>query len=467
MPYYAYKARDNQGDLVQGVIEAIDDSRAADSLFGSSLTPIDIRETEKPAAENRGDRRVVSFFAYKARNSRGELMKGVVESQDSAAVANLLMNTGLVPVDIVPTRAPADDRASRWVARLETRRVHSQDVQLFSRQMYTLLKAGVPILRALAALEESATHQSFARIIRDIRVSLDAGRELSSAMQRNPKAFSPFYQSLVRVGEVTGRLEEVFLRLFGYLEFEREMKARVKTALRYPSFVVSAMIMAIVVINVFVIPTFAKAYASFKTELPLMTRVLINSSKFTVDYWPILLGVIAGGIVGFKLYTRTRSGRYQWDRLKLKIPLAGPILIKASLARFSRSFALSTRSGVPIVSAMSIVGQTVDNVYITSRIEQMREGIERGESVLRTATTTGIFTPIVLQMIAIGEESGALDDLMDEIAQMYENEVDYELKTLASRIEPILIICLAIIVLILALGVFLPIWDLSGAALKH
>jgi MSHA biogenesis protein MshG len=467
MAYYAYKARDNRGELVHGVIEAIDDSRAADSLFDSSLTPIEIQETEKPAADNNADRRVVSFFAYKARNNRGELMKGVVESPDSAAVANLLMNTGLVPVDIVPTRAPEDDSASGWLARLEKRKVHSQDVQLFSRQMYTLLKAGVPIMRALAALEESASHKGFARVIRDIRTSLDAGRELSAAMQRNPKVFSPFYQSLIRVGEVTGRLEEVFLRLFGYLEFEREMKARVRTALRYPSFVVSAMTMAIVVINIFVIPTFAKAYASFKTELPLMTRILIASSKFTVDYWPILLGGAIGAGVGFKIYTGTKRGMYQWHKLKLKIPLAGPILTKAALARFSRSFALSTRSGVPIVSAMGIVAATVDNVYITSRIEQMKEGIERGESVLRTAATAGIFTPIVLQMISIGEESGALDDLMDEIAQMYENEVDYELKTLASRIEPILIICLATIVLILALGVFMPIWDLGGAAIKH
>lgn len=467
MPYYAYKARNSRGDLVRGIMDGADDGAVADELFSTGLTPIDIEETDKAADNSAEVRRTVTFFAYRARNARGELLKGVVESPDSLAVATLLMNTGLTPVDIIPAKPPSDLATRGILGRLSERKILSQDVQLFSRQMHTLLKAGVPILRALASLEESATNRSFARVIRDVRGSLDAGRELSAAMARNPKVFTPFYQSMIRIGEVTGRLEEVFDRLFGYLEFDREMRTRVKTALRYPSFVLSAMIVATGVINVFVIPAFAKVYASFNAKLPLMTRILIGASDFTVKYWPsIIIGAGAAGI-GLKLYTGTRSGRYRWHKLKLRMPLAGDILTKAALARFARSFALATRSGVPVVQALSVVAQTVDNVYIASRIEQMREGVERGESVLRVAATTGIFTPIVLQMISVGEETGSLDDLMDEIAQMYENEVDYELKTLASRIEPILIVFLGIIVLILALGVFLPIWDLSSAGMKR
>jgi MSHA biogenesis protein MshG len=340
-------------------------------------------------------------------------------------------------------------------------------VQLFSRQLYTLLKAGVPIMRGLAGLQESAINKSFAKVLQDIRESLDAGRELSAAMRRHPEVFSPFYLSMVRVGEMTGRLEEVFLRLFDYLEFDREMRERVRTALRYPIFVVVVMVIAMAIINLFVIPAFAKVYAGFNAELPFMTRVLITTSNLTVRFWPLLVALLIGAVVGFKMYTATPTGKYKWDKFKLRIPIAGKIILKATLARFARSFALSSKSGVPIVQGLNVVAQTVDNSYISSRIEQMRDGVERGESILRTAVTTGVFTPVVLQMVAVGEETGELDDLMDEIAAMYEREVDYELKTLASQIEPILIVCLGVLVLILALGVFLPIWDLGRVAFGH
>jgi MSHA biogenesis protein MshG len=405
------------------------------------------------------------FYAYKARNARGELMQGVLESADSNAVADQLMNTGVTPIEIVVTRKPVMEGDGNWWQRLTAEKVKPIDVQLFSRQMYTLLKAGVPIMRGLAGLQDSAINKSFARILKDVRESLDAGRELSAALRRHPEVFSLFYINMVRVGETTGRLEEVFLRLFDHLEFERDMRARVKSALRYPSFVIIAMVIAIGVINLFVIPAFAKVYAGFNAELPLMTKILIASSNFTVDYWPLLLAMMVGAVVAFKMYIETPVGRFKWDKIKLRFPVVGQIMLKAILARFARSFSLASKSGVPIVQGLNVVAQTVDNAYIESRIEQMRDGVERGESILRTAATTGVFTPVVLQMVAVGEESGALDDLMDEIAQMYEREVDYELKTLSANIEPILIVGLGILVLILALGVFLPIWDLGKAAM--
>ncbi|KQY01516.1 MSHA biogenesis protein MshG [Massilia sp. Root133] len=413
------------------------------------------------------------FFAYKGRNARGELMQGVLEGADSSAIADQLFGTGVTPLDITPTTrkattpgnaAGAND--SLW-ERLTRKKVTSIDVQLFSRQIYTLLKSGVPIMRGLAGLQESATNKSFARVIQDLRESLDAGRELSTAMRRHTECFTPFYLSMVRVGEMTGRLEEVFLRLFDHLEFDRDMRDRVKTAMRYPTFVIIAMIAAMVVVNVFVIPQFEKVFQSFHAELPLMTRILITTSRFTVEYWPVMLGAALAAFFGVRAWTRTVSGRLAWDRWKLRFPIAGKIIHKATMARFARSFALSIRSGVPIVQALSVVAQTADNAYLTMRLDQMRDGVERGESILRTATNAQVFTPIVLQMIAVGEESGSLDDLMDEIAQMYEREVDYELKTLSSQIEPILITFLGAMVLVLALGIFLPIWDLGKAALHH
>jgi MSHA biogenesis protein MshG len=405
------------------------------------------------------------FFAYKARNAQGELIEGILEGTDTSSVADTLRNTSLMPIDIIISKAQAKTIGDTWWTKLTEEKVKSIDVQLFSRQLYTLLKAGVPIMRGLAGLQESATNKTFAHVIQDLRTSLDAGRELSAAMLRHPKIFSPFYLSMVRVGEMTGRLEEVFLRLFDHLEFEREMGERVRTALRYPTFVVVAMAIAISVINLFVIPAFAKVYAGFNAELPLVTQILLKFSSFMVNYWGLLLAIIVGAYLGFRNYINTEAGGYRWDKLKLRFPIAGKIILKGTLARFSRSFALSSKSGVPIIQSLNVVAQTVDNSYIASRIIQMRDGIERGESILRTAVTAGVFTPVVLQMIAVGEETGDLDNLMEEIAHMYEREVDYELKTLSSQIEPILIISLGVLVLILALGVFLPIWDLGKVAM--
>ncbi|HSV16364.1 MAG TPA: type II secretion system F family protein, partial [Tepidisphaeraceae bacterium] len=252
-----------------------------------------------------------------------------------------------------------------------------------------------------------------------------------------------------------------------HIEFDRDMRGRVKSALRYPMFVCIAMLVAMLVVNIFVIPQFAKVFQSFHAELPLMTRILIAGSNFTKEYWYVIIGGLAGAVVAFTRWTATAAGSLVWDRWKLRLPIAGKIIHKATMARFARSFALSIRSGVPIVQALAVVAQTADNTYLSMRMDQMREGVERGESILRTATSADVFTPIVLQMIAVGEESGSLDDLMDEIAQMYEREVDYELKTLSSQIEPIMISFLGVMVLVLALGIFLPIWDLGKAALHN
>jgi len=409
----------------------------------------------------------VPFFAYKGRNSRGELMQGVLEGADSGAVADQLFGTGVTPVEITATSRAVSAMSGELTSwqKFSEKKVTSIDVQLFSRQMYTLIKSGVPMMRGLAGLQESSISPAFGRVIKDLRESLDAGRELSAAMRRHPECFSNFYLSMIRVGEMTGRLEEVFLRLYDHLEFDRDMRGRVKSALRYPVFVILAMVIAMGIINVFVIPQFVTVFAKFGAELPLMTRILIGTSNVTTRYWPLLLGVALAGFFGFRAWTATAPGLYTWDRHKLRLPIAGKIILKGTMARFARSFALSMKSGVPIVQALTVVSQTVDNAYLCARIEQMRDGVERGETILRTSTTAGVFTPIVLQMVAVGEETGSLEELMDEIAQMYEREVDYELKTLSAQIEPILISFLGAMVLVLALGIFLPMWDLGKVAM--
>jgi len=316
-------------------------------------------------------------------------------------------------------------------------------------------------------LQDAAINPAMRRVIADVRESLEAGRDLSQSLAKHPRVFSAFYLSMVRVGEATGRLEEIFFRLFEHLEFERYMREQVRSALRYPSFVVLAMAVAIVVVNIFVIPAFAKVFAGFGAQLPLMTRLLLGFSDFMLAYWPVLLALVIGGVLAFRAWQATVGGRYVWDRLSLKFPIAGKILHKAALSRFSRSFALGMRSGVPIMQALSNSAQTVDNSFIARRIEGMRENVERGESLLRASISSGIFTPIVLQMVAVGEESGAVDEMMDEIGDMYRQEVEYELKTLSQQIEPILIVMLGVLVLILALGIFLPMWDLGKVALKR
>ena len=408
----------------------------------------------------------MSNFAFKGRNGRGELVEGIVDALNSDAVASQLMAGGVVPVSIEPTAdAVTTATGSSWIEALTAKPITMEDTLVLTRQFYTLQKAGVPILRSLAGLEASTSHPGIVSLLQDVRASLDQGRELATAFGRHPGVFSPFFIAMTRVGELTGRLTEVFQRLAEHLEFELDIRARIKQALRYPIMVMIAMGIALVVINLFVLPKFADVFAHFKSELPLMTRILLGFSGWTVRWWPLVVGGGIGLVLVWRNWIATPGGRYTWDRFKLKLPIAGDIVLKATLARFARSFALASSSGVPISQTMTVVAQTVDNAYIGARIEQMRDGVERGESISRCATGTGVFTPLVLQMIAVGEETGELDTLMVEIAQMYERETDYAIKGLSAAIEPILLAVIGAMVLVLALGVFLPLWNLGQAAM--
>lgn len=405
------------------------------------------------------------IYAWRGRNNRGEVATGELEAMTEGGVADQLLAIGIAPVHIALAEAVKTEQTEGMLARLSRKPVVIDDILIFSRQMYTLNKAGVPILRAFAGLQASATKPAMVDLFKDIRASLDQGRELSAALARHQKLFGAFYISMVRVGEMTGRLTEVFLRLNEHMEFERDVRERIKQATRYPMFVMIAMAAAIVVLNIFVIPVFAKVFEGFRTELPLITRGLLGFSGWMVAWWPLVIALGVALAMGVRSYVSTPAGRYQWDARKLKLPIIGDIILKATLSRFARSFALSSQSGVPLVQALTVVAQTVDNAFIGSRIEQMRDGIERGESISRCATATGVFTPVVLQMINVGEETGELDSLLFEIAEMYERDTDYAIKGLSAAIEPLLLVVIAGMVLLLALGVFLPLWNLGQAAM--
>jgi MSHA biogenesis protein MshG len=407
----------------------------------------------------------MAVYTWRGRNNRGEAVTGQLEAMTEGGVADQLVAIGVAPVHIALAKVSTDAGAEGWFERLNRKPVVDEDLMIFSRQMYTLNKAGVPILRAFAGLQASANKPAMVDLLKDIRSSLDQGRELSAALMRHQNLFGAFYISMIRVGEMTGRLTEVFLRLNEHMEFERDVRERIKQAMRYPIFVMIAMAAAIIILNIFVIPVFAKVFAGFNTELPIITRGLLGFSNWMLAWWPLLIAGAFGASMLTKAYLKTEEGRYRWDSRKLKLPIIGEIILKATLARFARSFALSSQSGVPLVQALTVVAQTVDNAYIGSRIEQMRDGIERGESISRCAAATGVFTPVVLQMISVGEETGELDNLLFEIASMYERETDYNIKGLSAAIEPILLAVIAALVLLLALGVFLPLWNMGQAAM--
>ncbi len=408
-------------------------------------------------------------FAYSGRSAAGPV-RGEIEGIDANAAADALLARGITPLTIVADRdgrdAASGELRSRFAAWLQPR-VRTTDLLLFSRQLHTLLRSGVPILRALAGLRESATGERMKHTLGEVRRSLESGIELSMSFAQHAGVFSGFYVAMVRVGEMTGRLDEVFMSLFRHLEFELYMQQQVKAALRYPAFVMAAMAGAITVINVMVVPAFATVFRSFNAELPWATQLLIATSQFTLRFgWLLALGAVAGVFV-LKAWIDTPAGRESWDRLRLRIPLAGKIVKKATLSRFARAFALALKSGVPIEQALSVVAHTVDNRFIARKVEGMRESVERGETILRAAAGTGEFTPVVLQMIAVGEETGALEELLEEVAELYTNEVQYELKTLSQQLEPVLIVFMGALVLVLALGVFLPMWDLGRVAFKR
>lgn len=399
------------------------------------------------------------LFEYRARSPQGQLINGRLEAVSRDTVASQLLESGITPLVIeqVADSALPMIRLQQW---LGGNKVEIQELVMFARQMYTITKAGIPLISALRGLETSMQHYLMKKTLLEIAEALETGMELSAAMRRHPAVFDELFVGIVSMGESSGRLEEAFDQLSEYLERDMETARRIQSALRYPSFVAVALALAIVVINIWVIPAFATMFARFNTELPLPTRILLGTSELFVNFWPLMLIVLVASIFGLRRYIRTPQGKIQWGRLKLRLPVVGDIINRGSMARYSRSFALMMRSGVPLPQALGLCAQVIENPHLGEKIQVIRMGIERGESLLQTHTASQMFSPLVLQMIGVGEESGSVDDLLREVAEFYEREVDYDLKSLSDKIEPILIVVMAGFVMILALGIFLPMWGM-------
>lgn len=399
-------------------------------------------------------------FAYKARSARGDSVKGEIEATSADAVATQLLNSGITPIEIVEAKQ-SSELFSNLKIQLNSSKPQLDDLILFCRQMYTLNKAGVPIIRGITGLQESTKNVVLAETLKKILLELESGRELSTAMAQHDKLFSSLMISMVKVGENTGKLDDAFLQLSQYLELERDTRNRIKAAMRYPTFVIAAIVLAIGIVNVVVIPAFAGVFDRMRLELPWQTQALISLSNFTVEYWVHIVVATIISIFGFNRYIKTPTGKYKWDKIKLRFPIVGSIIHRSLLSRFARTFAMASKSGVPLIQSLTVVSRAVDNDYVAEKILSMRNGIERGDSLTRTAMSTSMFTPLVIQMFNVGEETGAVDDMMNEVADYYEREVDYDLKNISSAIEPILIVAVGILVLILALGIFLPMWEMT------
>jgi len=402
-------------------------------------------------------------FQYKARGQRGDAIEGVIDAASSDLAATRLIEGGLTPVDIQPVQETVSIRTD--LADLFPVKVEAIDLIQFSRQMYSLIKAGVPILSALSGLACNTRNRTLAKTLTGVIESLHAGWDLSASLAQYPKVFSVFYVSLVRVGETSGQLEEVFRQLSGYLEREQKTRKQIKSAMRYPMFVLAAILIAVIIINVLVVPAFAAIFEQFGADLPLPTRILMATSDAMINHGHVMLVGAIMIMTGIGLYLRSDSGRYKWHKAQLRLPLVGKVLYQATLARFSRLFALVQRSGIPIVTGLSVVGRALDNDFVEERILGMRDGIERGDSLSNTAASIGIFDHLVLQMLQVGEESGATDQLLQDVADYYDDEVDYSIDKLSASIEPTLTIALAGLVFLLATGIFLPMWDLAKVAL--
>lgn len=398
----------------------------------------------------------MASFAYSGRNASGQLISGKADGNSVDAVASQLLSNGITPIkiDAVEEKSGSESRFKD----LLRPKVETDDLIMFSRQMNSLTKAGVPINRAIKGLADSSRHPVLVETLSDIERTLSSGVNLSTAMSRHPKVFSPLYLNIIAVGESTGQLDSVFRQMASYLELDKETTRSIVSALRYPSFVLIAISIAVVVLNIWVIPAFVGVFEKFGSDLPLMTKILIGTSNFFVNYWYMLLIVVAGTVFAVRTYISTPAGRFEWDRRKIRLPVVGDILERAMLARYARSFALMLKAGLPMIQALVLCAEAVGNTYIEAKIKDMRQGIERGESLSRTSSESGMFTPLVLQMVAVGEESGQIDELLMEVAEL--QEVAYDVGNLSSLIEPIMTVIMAGIVLVLALGIFLPMWSL-------
>ena len=408
----------------------------------------------------------MSQYLYSGRSARGELVRGSLDGESEDAVAARLLQDGVTPISIA---AGADGPASsaplqQLARRLGLGKPKTADLVLFTRQMYTIVKSGIPLLRGLRGLAGSTHNVVLRRALEDVLRGLEAGRDLATSFGRHPELFPEIYLNIIAVGEATGTLEAAFMRLGDYLRQEQDLQDRVKSALRYPLIVVLTIAIAIGIITTFVIPRFAPLFRALGNDIPLPTRIIMGASEIARRDWYWVLAAGAALIFGVRAYVRTPDGRMRWHKLLLALPVIGPLAHQAILARLSRTLSIAITAGMPMLQTLTIIARVCGNDFMAERMLRLRDRVERGEPLSRAAAAVGMFPPLVLQMIAVGEETGELPELLDEVAGFYEREVEFALNTLSAAVEPILIVLVGGMVLILALGVFLPMWNMIAKA---
>ena len=394
-------------------------------------------------------------FKYKARKPSGELVVESVDADSSVAVAKRLGSMGLIPIQIEAELSDAAESSKPFFER-----VKATDIIMFTRQLVTLYKAGLPFLSSLDAISAQTTNSALKRVVGTIRTDVEGGATLSIALAKHPRIFDEVYVSTVFAGETGGVLDQVMDRLVILLEHEMETKETIKAALRYPITVIGAMLVAFLVIVTFVIPTFSKLFGRMGHSLPLPTRIMVAMNTVRQDYWPLAIIAIGGLVAGAIWYLRTPHGRMKFDKLILNCPLAGSIIMKASMARLGHMFGTLSQSGLPILKELSVISRTIGNRFISKEIDAVRQAVQEGSNLANALETQTRFPPLVKHMIAVGEKTGAMSEMMEAVGAHYDRETRAAISRLTQAIEPLITLVLGAGLLFMALAVFLPMWDM-------
>ncbi len=377
---------------------------------------------------------MATTFDYKVRDRSGNLVTGQLVGDSETLVLQKLRDMGMTPVEVKKANA-----GMKMQINLRPGRVKLKDLAVFCRQFATMVNSGLPILRAMAILADQTSNQELAKVLTGVRTDVEQGSSLSGALTKHPKAFNDLFVAMVRSGETGGVLDDVLLDLADMIETEVELRRRIKSAMTYPVVVLILVVGIMAAMLLFIVPQFETIYASLDSKLPLPTRVLLAASRAVRAYWWLVIAGAVGGRWGFKRYKKTASGRLRVDALKLKVPVFGPLFHKVALARFSSTLGMLLKCGVPILQAMDIVKDTVNNKVLARAVDDVKGSIREGESIAKPLARHAVFPPMVVQMLAVGEETGAVDTMLDKVAQFYNSEVEATVDALTSLIEPLLI----------------------------
>jgi type II secretory pathway component PulF len=402
-------------------------------------------------------------FSYQAINESGTNVSGMIQADSVELAENLLLSKGYIPSKVAAARRRSSasllERINQALGQVKI-----GDLILFSKQFRSMLQAGIPIVRLLTVLENQTENTVLKKAVAAIGQDIKGGSTLHDAMKKHPAIFSPLYLSMINAGEISGTIPEVMERLIGIIEHEAKIKSDIKSALQYPIIVVIALGIAFFVLLTFVIPKFASIFAKTGLTLPWPTQIAMLLHHFLIGYWFIMLAAVIGLIVGLRLWFKTDAGRLARDAFILKLPLFGPLLQKAALSRFASIFAILQSSGVPVIQALEVLSGTIGNAAIARQFDVVREKVKEGQGISGPLGSAKYFTPMVVDMVAIGEESGNIDDMLRQISIHYDDEVAYSVKALSDAIGPILIVGLAAVVGFFALAIFMPMWDMTKMA---